>query len=362
MCPVPPLPPPTAGTAVRAALLAVAAGRVLRGARRAPPLAPVDDRLDPASVTIVVPARDEAERIGPCLESLAAQGAPVVVVDDGSTDDTAAVARSHGARVVDAGPLPDGWAGKAHALHVGLGAVDTPVVLTVDADCRLAPGAVAALVAALDGHVLATAALAVDAPEPAGRAVHASMLASLLYRLGPPGVPARRPERTMANGQCMVIDRAAVLDRGGFGPVAGNLIEDVAVARRLAAGGSSVAFADGTRLGHVQGYGGAIATLRGWGRSLALREVTSVAWTVADLAVVWSAMALPLPRLAVRRGDAIDAAAFALRAGVVAATAGAFRRRGPVLLLAPLADLVVAVRLTTGAVRPSRSWRGRDYS
>jgi dolichol-phosphate mannosyltransferase len=358
---VPPLPPPTAGAVVRGALLAVAAGRLLRGARRARPLEAGRGRADPSRVTVVVPARDEADRIGPCLRSLAGEGVEVVVVDDGSTDTTVTVARDLGARVVDAGPLHGGWAGKAHALHVALGAVDTPLVVSLDADCRLEPGAVAALVGALDGHVVVSAALAVDAPDPLGRAVHASMLATLLYRLGPPGVPARRPARAMANGQCMVFDRAAFLARGGFEPVAGNLVEDVAVARHLAGAGASVAFVDGTRIGHVEGYGGAADTLRGWGRSLALSDVTSPPWMLADLAVVWSVMALPLPRLLSGRGDAVDRAAIVLRLGAAAATAGAFRQRGPALLLAPLADLLVAVRLTLGAVWPSRSWRGRTY-
>ena len=123
-----------------------------------------------------------------------------------------------------------------------------------------------------------------------------------------------------------------------------------------------MAFLDATSLLTVEGYGTAAETLRGWGRSLALREVTSTPWMVADLAVVWAAMALPLPRLLLRRGDAVDVAAVALRLAVVAATRDAFRQRGTAVVLAPLADLAVAMRLTAGALRPSRSWRGRDYA
>lgn len=349
----------TPGTVLRGALLAVAAARIARGAHRERPLRPGPRWV--SDVTVVVPARDEAERIGACVRSLTGQGASVVVVDDGSSDDTAGVARRAGASVVHAGELPAGWAGKAHALQTGLEIATTAAVVAVDADCRLAPGGLAALVAALDGHAVVSAGTRVDAEPGAPTAVHASMLATLLYRFGPPGITSRRPDRTMANGQCMAFDRALVLDEGGFGPVAGNLVEDLAIARHLAARGHRVGFVDGTAIATVEGYGGVADTLQGWGRSLALTEVTFRPWLVLDLAVVWSAMALPLPRLLARRGDAVDVAAVVLRIGVVAATAGAFRRRGVGIAAAPIADLVVAARLTSGALRPSRRWRGRDY-
>jgi dolichol-phosphate mannosyltransferase len=82
------------------------------------------DRLTPMqSISVVVPARDEAARIGPLLEAIV--GAPgvaeVIVVDDQSSDGTADLARAAGARVVEpARPLPDGWAGKAWALQQGI--------------------------------------------------------------------------------------------------------------------------------------------------------------------------------------------------------------------------------------------------
>ncbi|MGK2929149.1 MAG: glycosyltransferase [Acidimicrobiales bacterium] len=355
------LPRPTPATLLRGGLLAVAAGRIARGARRAAPLRPTDHDGSSRSVTVVVPARDEAHRIEPCLRSLASSGVAVLVVDDGSTDGTRQVATEAGARVIDAGPLPPGWAGKARAVHVGLEAASTDVVISIDADCRVEPGFVAAVVDALGDRTLVTAGTAVDEAAGGGRAIHASMLATLLYRFGPPGVDPRRPSRAMANGQCMAFDRAAVLDAGGFTPVSASLVEDLALARHLTSSGHGVAFLDATPVITVEGYGGAAATMRGWGRSLALRDVSTIPSLVADLAVIWSTMALPLPRLLARRGDAIDVAALGLRIGVVAATAPAFRRRGVPLVVAPLADLPVAAWLTVNAVRPSKRWRGRDY-
>ncbi len=358
---MPSLPLPRPGTLARAGLLAVAAARIAGGARRRPALSPRRRPAGAPPVTVIVPARDEARRIEPCIRSLATDGADVLVVDDGSTDETRSVAESAGARVIDAGPLPPGWAGKTHALQVGLEAATTPIVIAVDADTRAEPGFVAALADALGDRVLVSAGTRVDEPDAGGRLVHASMLASLLYRLGPPGITPRRPERSMANGQCMVFDRAALVAAGGFEPVAPNLIEDVALARHLATHGHRVAFEDATSVLAVEGYGTAWPTLTGWGRSLAMREVTSIPWMIADLAVVWSAMALPLPRLLAGRGDAVDAVAVGMRLGVAAATAGAFRPRGWALLLAPSADVATALWLTAGAVFPSRRWRGRRY-
>jgi len=370
LCPVPTLPALRprlrAGTAIRAGLLAVAVGRFLRGSAAEAPLAPLADGHgrddDPAAaMTVVVPARDEAERIGPCISSLVGQGAAVLVVDDGSTDATRAVAEAAGATVIDAGTLPAGWAGKAHALQVGLDAAETAVVVFVDADTRARAGFVAAAADSLGSATLVTAGARVDATGPGERWLHPSMLASLVYRLGPPGIRATTPSRTMANGQCMVVDRARLLAAGGFHPVRGALLEDLALARSLAGQGHDVRFLDAAEVLDVVGYGTLGDTWRGWGRSLDLRTVTPAGWQLLDLAVVWGAMALPLPRLLVGRGDAVDVAALAVRLGTLVGTRRAYTRRGVPYALSPLADSVVAARITAGSVRPSRRWRGRSY-
>ena len=111
----------------------------------------------------------------------------------------------------------------------------------------------------------------------------------------------------------------------------------------------------------VAGYGSLVGTWRGWGRSLDLRTVTPAPAQLLDVAVVWSAIALPLPRLLAGRGDAVDVAALVVRAGTLAGTRGAYVRRGLPYWLSPLADLAVAARITVGTVRPDRRWRGRTY-
>lgn len=359
-------------TVVRAACGAIALARVARGARREAPLTSASGAGDGAghgadpSVSVVIPARNEQDRLGLCLEALADDPAvtEVVVVDDESTDATAAVAGAHGALVVAAGPRPPAWAGKTWALQRGIGSAKGEWVVALDADTRPARGLVRAAVQAArsSGADLLTVGGRFDCASPTERFLHPAMLATLVYRFGPPGTRRPpRPTRALANGQCMVVPRDSFLVAGGFEPVAGSLVEDVALARRIAGGGGIVKFVDGGPLLDVVGYGSAAAVWHGWGRSLGLAEVTSAPSQAADLILVWAAMAAPLPRLLTGRGDALDVALVSLRIGVLAALAGSYRRRGLTWWLSPLADAAVALGLTATTLRPVRTWRGRTY-
>jgi dolichol-phosphate mannosyltransferase len=314
-------------------------------------------------VSVVIPARDEERRIGPCLAGLA--GDPdvheLIVVDDGSSDGTAGVARAHGARVV-AGTRRDDWVGKPWALQQGLEAATGEVVVSLDADTRPRPGLVGALAEALEDADLVTASARFDCASAAERLLHPSMLASLVYRYGPADTEAPvAPGRVLANGQVTAVRRAALLTAGGYAPAAGHMTDDAALARALARAGWRVKFVDGTALVDVRMYESAGETWREWGRSIALADVTPPAWLAADVAVVWLAMALPVLRAAAGRPSRLDLALLAVRAALVPALAGAYTRRGAAFWASPLADPATAVRLTLSALRPARTWRGRTY-
>jgi dolichol-phosphate mannosyltransferase len=342
----------------------VALAHIARGARRRPALAP---RVGPppGSVSVIIPARDEEQRLGPCLAGLAEAGATeVLVVDDSSTDRTVEVAEAGSARVVTAGPLPPGWAGKCWALQRGLEVATSDWVVCLDADTRPRPGFLAAAMGEAErgGWDLLSLGARFDCGTTGEQVLHPAMLATLVYRFGPPGAPGPVPPgRVLANGQCLVARRGPLLERGGLAPVAGSLVEDVALARHLAALGWRVGFLDGTRILDVDMHDSALDTWRAWGRSLPLVGIDPPARIAAGLAVVWLAQALPGARLAAGRGDGLDRALLALRLGVVAATAGAYRHRGLAHWLSPLADVAVAARLTAAALRPERTWRGRTY-
>jgi glycosyltransferase involved in cell wall biosynthesis len=87
------------------------------------------------TVSVVIPVKDDAPLLARCLRDLGRQrrrADEVIVVDNASSDDSAAVARSAGARVI-AEPRP----GIPAAAAAGYDAAETDIVLRCDADCRL---------------------------------------------------------------------------------------------------------------------------------------------------------------------------------------------------------------------------------
>lgn len=111
------------------------------------------EQIDLSDVTVLIPARNEADVIGSTIESLGRQGSQlrVVLVNDQSDDGTAEVALAAARHsslqllVLNGEPLPDGWAGKLWALQQGLQKVETPYVLLMDADITLSPGLISSL-------------------------------------------------------------------------------------------------------------------------------------------------------------------------------------------------------------------------
>ncbi len=315
-------------------------------------------------MSIVIPARDEAARLGPCLEGLRGVAAEVLVVDDRSSDGTADLARAHGARVVEGSELPGGWIGKSWALQQGLEAAGGDWVIFLDADTRPRPGLVAALVEAAGPYDLLSAAPRFVCESAAERLLHPAMAATLPYRVGPLDVEGwqPRPQRALANGQCMVVRREPFAAGGGWGRVRGNLSEDIALARALRADGALIGFADAADLLEVRMYASARETWTGWGRSLMGSGATGPLQQAGDVTLLWLTLALPLPRLVSGRGTPLDAVLLAVRLAIHGALARAYAKpRGLPYALAPLADLPVTAWLTWSAIRPSRTWRGRTY-
>ncbi|GAB4183327.1 MAG: glycosyltransferase [Wenzhouxiangellaceae bacterium] len=100
-----------------------------------------------SQITVLIPARNEAACIGRTLTALRQQSSHmrVIVVDDQSQDETAAIARQHGAEVITGAPLAPGWTGKLWAMQQGLEKVTSPWLLQLDADIELASGMIEAL-------------------------------------------------------------------------------------------------------------------------------------------------------------------------------------------------------------------------
>ena len=338
--------------------------RLGRGRRRRRPLA-AGGPPPSVPVSVVVPARDEEARLAGCLEPLRADPDlhELIVVDDESTDATAAVAEAHGARVVRGRPLPAGWAGKAWALDQGLRSAQGELVLFLDADTRPRAGLARALAAARDDELLLSAGPRFVCRSALERLLHPALLATLVYRFGPADAEGHQPApaRALANGQCMLVARGGLLAEGGFEPVRGRLTEDMALARVLRERARRIGFVDATELLDVEMYEGALETWTGWGRSLAVADAGDAGRLALDVATVWTCQALPAVRALVGRATALDWLLIAVRLSLHAALARSYAPRGAAFWLAPLADVPAALRLTWSALRPSRSWRGRTY-
>ena len=105
---------------------------------------------DLSDVTVLIPARDEAESIATTLGALERQGKnlAVIVIDDQSSDGTADVAKTTfrgELRVLNGKDLPEGWVGKLWALEQGRQLATTDLIMLLDADIELAPGTIGTL-------------------------------------------------------------------------------------------------------------------------------------------------------------------------------------------------------------------------
>jgi dolichol-phosphate mannosyltransferase len=349
-----------------AAAVAVAV-RLARAARPSAPLAisPATDIDADATISVVIPARNEEQRLRPLLEALATDRtvSEVIVVDDESSDGTAALARTLGATVVSGKPLPAGWVGKPWALDQGLRAASGDWVVSFDADVEPSSGLARALVERVraDGIDMASVAGRFQCPTVGLRALHPALLTTLVYRFGPPGRSSGRSRRVLANGQCTAVRREDLLAASGYSAAAGHLTDDVALARSLTERGWQTALLDGTSVLRVRMHTSARDAWCEWGRSLPMPDVTSVVAQVADIFTLLVTQALPLPRVLLRRADPLDLLLLAMRAGTLAGTARAYERTDVAYWLSPLTDAAAVLRVLWGAVRPERSWRGRTY-
>ena len=198
-------------------------------------------------VTAVIPARNEAAVLPATLPTLLAQEYPgalrVLLVDDQSSDGTAEVATAlasqtagAGLRVVAGAPLPDGWAGKVWAMEQGRRAADQAAyLLFTDADIAYRPGTLTALVRAAEADDRAL--VSQMALLRAGTFWERLLVPAFVYFFAQL-YPFRRVNRAGARtaaaaGGCMLVRGAVLAAAGGFGPIRGARIDDVALGRLL---------------------------------------------------------------------------------------------------------------------------------
>ncbi|MFC7489862.1 MULTISPECIES: glycosyltransferase [unclassified Knoellia] len=337
---------------------------------------------DLSELSIVVPARNEAASIPALLASLAPSSsslADLLVVDDGSSDGTAELARAGGARVLTAPVPPDGWTGKSWACHLGAGATAGRLLLFLDADTVLAEGALPAL---LELHRQDRGLLSV---QPHHRPVHAyehlSSYFNLVSLMGS-GLFARRPPTTpMAFGPCLLTTRDDYAAAGGHEGIRAEILDDAQLAAAYGRTGLPVSCVVGGAAVAMRMYpGGLRQLLEGWTKNFASgatqadrrSSVAAALWVACHAAVAGASASALVDAL-----SAATAASWWLVAvwlGAWAATAahlrhelrriGSFRWWTWVLFPLPLAvfGLVFVRSLVLTHVLGTVRWRGRDVT
>ena len=227
-------------------------------------------------VSVIVPARNEEPCLSKCLKSLVSQrdiGSEVIVVDDGSTDRTREIAESvPGVRVVDAGPLPAGWNGKVNAMVAGAGLARGDWLLFTDADTVHRPGSLAHALAEAKQHGAALLSYS-PAQEVHGfweKAVMPVIFAELAGAYRPSEVSDPASQVAAANGQYLLISRAAYDAVGGHASVATSLLEDVALARAVKVSGRTLWFRFGGDAVSTRIYRSFRQLKEGWTKNLIL--------------------------------------------------------------------------------------------
>src|SRR6516225_10596754 len=230
-------------------------------------------------VSAIVPARNEQEVIAKCVESLAAQDEilEILVVNDQSTDRTKEIveqltARLPTVRLLEVTSLPEGWVGKNNAVWRGARESKGQWLLFTDADAVHEQDST---VKAVEIAVETGSALVSFSPAQQMETWHEKSLIPYIYsRLNARFTYAEvnDPQKltAAANGQFLLIQRDVYQAVGGHASVAGEVLEDVALAKRIKSAGYRIWFGSGKGIVRVRMYRTFRAMWQGWKKNLYL--------------------------------------------------------------------------------------------
>jgi chlorobactene glucosyltransferase len=286
-----------AGVSVLLAFLAWRAREFLVSLETIPPRS---DRDGPHPlVSVVIPARNEAANIERCLRSVAEQdyaSLEIVAIDDNSTDATPALLAACQERdprltVLQGAPLLPGWTGKNFALAQAAARVQGEWILFLDADTWLQPTAIRTAVTHAVEHRLGLLSL-ICQQELGGfweRVLQPVVLLVIALALPVRSIgDPRRPGVAYANGQFLLVRRAAYDKVGGHAAFPTAVVEDSELARAVKQAGYGVELADGRALVHIRMYRGLADMWQGWSKNSFLslgRRLSNVALLVAAVSV-----------------------------------------------------------------------------
>ncbi len=350
-----------------------------------PPRLATDVRpnLGAVRMSILIPARNEERHIGACLQAIAdslpagEEQIEVIVLDDGSSDATAAIARSYAAadgrfRVAAGAEKPEGWVGKAYACHQLARLARGEWLWFIDADARMLPGAIEAMISEMESrpHGLISGFPRQQTGTWLERLVVPMMGFTIACHL-----PIRLvggssdPRFAAAHGGWIGVHRSTYDLAGGHEANRGDLVDDMALMRAVKRAGHPVALTDVREQVTMRMYGSAAEVWAGYtknmyaglGRSSRLLFAVLLAYALlyvappAALLASWLYPPLALPALT----------AYLLG---VAIKAVADRWQSQPIWLAPFAPLSMLAIIAIGASSwlaaksgKGYEWKGRSY-
>lgn len=228
-------------------------------------------------ISAIIPARDEEVTIAACVESLARQTeiTEIIVVNDQSTDCTAEIvseltARHTKVRLIQATELPAGWVGKNHAVWLGASEAREPWLLFTDADVVHRENSGASALRIADEQ---QAELISFSPEQITETWYEKALIPVVYcrlagKFSFDDVNDPQKKAAAANGQFLMVSREVYDAIGGHAAIAGEVLEDVALAQRVKAAGYRIWFGSGKGIVRARMYRSFEAMWAGWKKNL----------------------------------------------------------------------------------------------
>jgi hopene-associated glycosyltransferase HpnB len=331
---------------------------------------PAAEGGDLSEVTVLIPARNEAEVIGTVLASLRAQGAglQVIVVDDQSNDGTAALAASFSnTRVISGQPLPPGWAGKLWALEQGRRLVQTPITLLLDADIQLQPGLLSTLLEYKRHEQRQLVSLMADLRRTSFWDRLLLPVFVYYFKLLYPFALSNSRHRFVAAaaGGCILLDTEVLHRVGAFASVRDALIDDCALARQVKQAGYRTWVGLSRDVVSLRGYG----SLGSIHQMVARSAFTQLGYSALMLLLVTAVFALaygaPMVLLATPHIWPLAWAAWAAMTVSYVPMLRYYRMSWWWSLLLPLSALLYLGMTWSSALRYWRGvrsqWKGRVY-
>jgi len=329
------------------------------------------------TVHVIVPARNEEDCLGRCLQSLVAQQGisfQITVVDDGSTDRTRTIAESFpSVRVIAAAEPQPGVMGKCNALITGAAGSRAKWLLFTDADTVHYPGSLAAAVGEAEDRSVDLLSYSPEQETVSWweLAVMPVVFAELVRTYPPERVNDPADPTVAANGQYILVRRNVYEALGGHRAVAGNILEDVELARKFKVSGHKIWFRQGAGLVRTRMYRTFRAMCDGWTKNLALlfrRPLALAAMRALDFVVIAFLLVAGLTFMA-RYDPGSGAILFALGALFyltfllrIQRAHFSWKANLMAFLGLPLFVLLLVRSYIHSHVRGELTWKGRKYS